>query len=240
MKKVLLAFVFFIFMPVSLAIAQTGYTLDEVSKHNSEQDCWMIFEDSVYDITNYIDSHDRFMDIRSWCGNDMTEDFKTKAGEGRDHKPNTYLMLEDYKIGEVIASTPTEEVVQENDSTSTEVKLNNDNPYNFILPFVGTVVLYVVTWILSKSSISKSVKLFSKKNFNFFWNTVLLVGLLPSVVVGFYMIFSYSFPSLRDVNFDFLYWHVELSIIFGTVGIMHLLTRLTLYLVPIRKFLPRI
>lgn len=253
MKKYILVLALFFFLPLNHVFAQSGYTLDEVSSHDTTDDCWMIFDKDVYDITDYIVAHDRFMDIRSWCGNDMTEDFQTKAGLGRDHKSSTYVMLEDYKIGEVISVTTTpEQTVKPNttssvpDTTSTsDAKsvipvLNNQNPYNFILPFVLTVVLYLATWLLSKSSLSKQIKLFSKKYFNFFWNTVLLLGLIPSVLVGFYMIFSYSFPSLRDINFNFLYWHVELSIIFGTAGVMHLLTRLTLYLVPIRKFLPKI
>lgn len=42
--------------------------------------------------------HDRYMDIRDWCGRDMTEDFQTKAGLGKDHKPATYEMLKDYLI----------------------------------------------------------------------------------------------------------------------------------------------
>lgn len=84
--------------------SETTYTASEVAKHNTTSSCWMSFENSVYDLTNYLRQHDRYMDIDSWCGKDMTQDFKDKAGMGVDHKISSYYLLENYRIGSLTSS----------------------------------------------------------------------------------------------------------------------------------------
>ena len=37
--------------------ASQGITMDEVKKHNNKNDCWVIIENNVYDITNYLRFH---------------------------------------------------------------------------------------------------------------------------------------------------------------------------------------
>jgi len=73
------------------------YTIEEVQEHDEEGDCWMVFEGEVYDFSEYVPDHDKFLDIREWCGTDMTQAFKDKAGEGRDHRESTYAMLEEWR-----------------------------------------------------------------------------------------------------------------------------------------------
>lgn len=90
----------------SLKAQTTSFTLDEISLHNTANDCYVVFEDSVYDLTSYLKLHDRYLDIRDWCGNDMTEAFKTKDGSNRDHKSSSYSLLENYKIG-TLSLSPT-------------------------------------------------------------------------------------------------------------------------------------
>jgi len=211
--KVLLTF----FSPL-IIFAQTQYTPGEVLEHNTPQDCWVIFEDSVYDLTEYLPDHDVFMDIRVWCGKDMTEDFETKAGIGRDHKPFSYAMLEDYHIGEVIYFGPLVE------TPSPEIEM----PYNLFVPLLLTLVLYWGSYFI-----------FKKKNilkFNGFWNTVLLLTfLVPSFGFGIFMMLRYNFPELRDINFEFMYWHVELSVVMGAIALSHFIQRIRQYLVQLKK-----
>lgn len=212
------------FANVTLAESE-NYSLSEVEQHNSPTDCWMIFEDSIYDITEYVIRHDRFMDIRSWCGRDMTTDFMTKAGEGRDHKPATYEMLKEYKIGEVKA-----ELIPTNEGSTPE----RQQPYNFIIPFATTLVLYIFSYLVAtKGWFNKALPI---PKMNLFWNTIMALSLIPSVIFGFILIFQYGIPALAAIKFDFLYWHVEGSIVFGTAVFCHFIQRFKQYLVPFRLF----
>ena len=223
---------------VTQVYAQTTYTIDTISEHSTEQDCWMVFENNVYDLTNYIQNHDRFMDIREWCGKDMTVDFKTKAGEGIDHRTSTYSLLENYLIGEVgeeVVKEETPEKVVEEDVVETkdveeETKTVIKNPYNLLLPVLLTTIAYWGSYILVKK------KVFTLTKFNAFWNTMLFLTLLiPSLGFGIFMMLRYQFTNLWDIDFDFMYWHVEISLVMGVLGINHLIQRLKVYLNQLTK-----
>lgn len=58
-------------------------SLSEVQKHNSQTDCWVIVNNNVYDVTQYINLHPGgSTTIYSYCGQDMTQEFLTKGGQG--------------------------------------------------------------------------------------------------------------------------------------------------------------
>lgn len=42
---------------LDLAIPQTLVSHDEVSKHKSEDDCWVILHAKVYDVTSFVREH---------------------------------------------------------------------------------------------------------------------------------------------------------------------------------------
>lgn len=76
-------------------------SLEEVARHDSEDDCWMAIEGKVYDITDYIPKHPTPASILiPWCGEDATEGMRTK-GYGRDHSPAAREMLEEYRLGDL-------------------------------------------------------------------------------------------------------------------------------------------
>jgi hypothetical protein len=230
-----------------LNIFAASYTRDEVATHDSPSDCWMIFEQSVYDITSYLRSHDRYLEIDSWCGEDMTNDFMTKAGTGRYHKSSTYALLEQYKIGDLVGNTtsptPTLSTINITNSVKpTERAASNDisepkDPYNLAMIVLITVIFYWGWYFLCKRNYQCS--LFKVTIFNFFWNSVLLITLIPAVGFGFFMVLRYSFPSLYELKFDFLFWHVEGSLIMGTIAISHFLTRLSAYFAQMRMTLSK-
>lgn len=80
-----------------------GATLDtaEVAKHSGSQDCWIIINDNVYDVTQYIPFHPGGQQrIINYCGKDATQAFNTRGGEGK-HSSFAWNTLGNYYIGAV-------------------------------------------------------------------------------------------------------------------------------------------
>ncbi len=82
------------------------YTLSEVAKHNTENDCWTVVDGSVYDITSVISSHPGGKEIIRACGVDSTTLFKERkttsgeaVGSGTPHSSSATQVLEENKIG---------------------------------------------------------------------------------------------------------------------------------------------
>ena len=56
---------------------------NEVAKHTSSSDCWMIISNSVYDITSYLPQHPGgTRQVTPYCGTDGTTAFATQGGRG--------------------------------------------------------------------------------------------------------------------------------------------------------------
>lgn len=228
MKKLILALILFstFFLPIY------SYSLTDVSSHNSSLDCWAVFEGQVYDLTEYLQYHDSYLDIREWCGKDMTEDFITKAGTGADHKTSSYVLLEQYLIGEIDAQI-IQEAPKEISISSSEDELEAyDNPYNLIIPLLLSLSIYWMPYLL----IRKKILSIPIKAFNAFWNSLLFILLfVPALGFGILMILRYKFPQLWDIDFDFLYWHVELSLVMGILAINHFIQRIKIYFSQLRN-----
>jgi len=75
---------------------EKAFTMDEITKHNSEESCWTIIRGEVYDLTDWISQHPGGPDkILSICGKDGTEAFIQKHG-GKEKPEET---LKKFKIG---------------------------------------------------------------------------------------------------------------------------------------------
>ncbi|MFA6273539.1 MAG: cytochrome b5-like heme/steroid binding domain-containing protein [Candidatus Paceibacterota bacterium] len=77
-------------------------TLDmsEIKKHNNINDCYMVMNNKVYDLTSYFGSHpggDRAMVL--YCGENATQAYATKGGEGSRHSSYAKNLLAQYLIG---------------------------------------------------------------------------------------------------------------------------------------------
>ena len=221
MKKILGLLFFLIFCFPGVVFA---YTKEAVAKHNTSGDCWMIFEGKVYDITSRVEIHDQYMDIREWCGKDMTSEFKDKDGKGVDHKNSTYALLDSLEIGDLEEKVVAKNEIKEEVVVESGKKMEG---YNILFPFLFSVVAYWLSYLLVKRNRLFGVTIL---RFNAFWNTVLfLTLLLPAFGFGVFMIIRSKIPSLYDVDFDFLYWHVELSLVMGFLAINHFLNRFVIY-----------
>jgi hypothetical protein len=229
-------FIISLFLLLSL-ISPISAQSDDYSEHNSVDDCYVRFEDSVYDLTEYIVLHDKYLDIRDWCGKDMTEDFMTKGGIGEDHKVSSYYLLEEYKVYDISTPPVEEEKVIEqvviNKETQTESVTDSkkgSSPYNLAIPLFLSLLAYWIPYFIMKSKKVSMVK------FNGIFNTLLLLALLiPALGFGIFMMIRYKIPTLYNIDFNFLYWHVELSLVMGVLGVSHLLQRLNLYLLQLKK-----
>lgn len=228
MKKIL-CILFFLFLPFSILDA---FTLEEIQQHNNLSDCWMVFEGKVYDLTRYISEHVRYMDIEEWCGQDMTEDFKNKAGLGRDHKNSSYTLLDRYYIGDIGESNVDDIELHEIDDNSIETVVR-PKEYSLIFPFLISLVAYWGSYFLIKRYKILGINIVK---FNAFWNTILFLTLLvPALGFGIFMVIRTKKPELWDLEFDFTYWHVELSLVMGVLGINHFIQRLGIYLKQLKK-----
>jgi len=58
------------------------YSLEEVSKHNTKDDCWMIFKGHVYDVTPYFEFHPGGQRaLLNFAGKDGTENVKFHSAQ---------------------------------------------------------------------------------------------------------------------------------------------------------------
>ena len=84
--------------PVSALPArnQGPFSLEEVAKHNTREDCWIIVDGSVYDVTSYVEDHPGGDSILNNAGKDSS-----KGVHGPQHPVSMYDVLDLYKIGEL-------------------------------------------------------------------------------------------------------------------------------------------
>lgn len=73
-----------------------GFTLDAVAKHNKNDDCWIVIDGSVYDVTGFLDAHPGGVKaIMLVAGTDASDAFNAI------HSDKARKWLEKFKVGEV-------------------------------------------------------------------------------------------------------------------------------------------
>ena len=76
------------------------YVMDEVVKHNTRDDCWLVIHGKVYDVTAFIPMHPGGSAILQGCGKDATNLFETRPmGSGIPHSQRARDLLVRYFIG---------------------------------------------------------------------------------------------------------------------------------------------
>ncbi|CAN8253780.1 unnamed protein product [Cochlearia groenlandica] len=77
------------------------FTLAEVSQHTSSQDCWIVIDGKVYDVTKFLDDHPGGDEvILTSTGKDATDDF-----EDVGHSSTAKAMLDEYYVGDIDSDT---------------------------------------------------------------------------------------------------------------------------------------
>ena len=69
------------------------FTIEEIKKHNNEKNAWIIINNNVYDITEFIDNHPGGPIIKQGIGKNATDLF-LEAGHSEEHLEflNHYLI----------------------------------------------------------------------------------------------------------------------------------------------------
>jgi len=70
------------------------YTLQEISTHNNQSDCWLVINNTVYNVTSFIPTHPGGMRILEGCGKDATNLFTNV-----EHSSDAKTLLNQYRIG---------------------------------------------------------------------------------------------------------------------------------------------
>lgn len=82
------------------AFSAPTYSLEEVARHASPTDCWIVIEGNVYDITSYISQHPTSPQVLTReCGKDATMGWKTKGKANRPHSKKAEVLLKKFLKG---------------------------------------------------------------------------------------------------------------------------------------------
>ncbi|XP_030472833.2 cytochrome b5-like isoform X2 [Syzygium oleosum] len=77
------------------------FTLAEVSEHGSPEDCWLVIEGKVYDVTKFLEDHPGGDEVLlSATGKDATDDFVDVG-----HSSTARAMMDEFYVGEIDTST---------------------------------------------------------------------------------------------------------------------------------------
>jgi cytochrome b involved in lipid metabolism len=76
------------------------FTLAEIAAHDTPDDCWIIVNNKIYNVTSYIPTHPGgSKNITDYCGKDATNAFNTK-NNGIPHSPQAREMLNNLLVGQ--------------------------------------------------------------------------------------------------------------------------------------------
>ena len=80
---------------------RTTLNMQEIAKHNSASNCWMVINNKVYNLTSFINYHSGGAgNILPYCGKDGTNAFNTKDGQG-SHRSGDINIMSNYYIGDL-------------------------------------------------------------------------------------------------------------------------------------------
>ncbi|XP_076946118.1 cytochrome b5-like [Bidens hawaiensis] len=116
-------------------------SLDEVSKHDNKNDCWLIISGKVYNITPFLDDHPGGDEVLVLATKkDATEDF-----EDVGHSQNARDMLKDYYVGDIDINTmPHKGKSSGGSGSGSQQASSGSSMLMFVLPLLVLVLAYGV------------------------------------------------------------------------------------------------
>ncbi|XP_022959033.1 cytochrome b5-like [Cucurbita moschata] len=109
------------------------FTLAEVSQHNTRQDCWLIINGKVYNVTEFLEDHPGGDEVLlSGTGKDATDDF-----EDVGHSESARETMNKYYVGDIDISTIPERLTY---TASKQPHYNQDKTTEFIVKLLQFLV----------------------------------------------------------------------------------------------------
>lgn len=78
-----------------------SYSMDEIAKHATREDCWLLIEGKVYDVTKFVPMHKGKDAILMGCGKDATELFNNRPNGSGAHSSLARSLMRKFAIGKV-------------------------------------------------------------------------------------------------------------------------------------------
>ena len=76
------------------------YSSADILTHNTAEDCWLLIDGKVYDVTDFVGKHPGGEALLEGCGIDATELYETRPmGSGTPHSDKARDLRENYYIG---------------------------------------------------------------------------------------------------------------------------------------------
>ncbi|KAJ4974562.1 hypothetical protein NE237_007736 [Protea cynaroides] len=109
------------------------YSMQEAAQHNTGEDCWVVIDGKVYNVTSYLDEHPGGDDILlAATGKDATDDF-----EDAGHSKSARELMQEYCIGELDPSAmafPQLEIYSTEQSTDPLKKIMGVTTQYWVVP----------------------------------------------------------------------------------------------------------
>ncbi|XP_021718371.1 cytochrome b5-like [Chenopodium quinoa] len=120
------------------------FSMEEAAEHNTKDDCWVVIDGKVYDVTSYLDDHPGGDDVLlTATGKDAKEEFED-AGHSQDARDE----MEKYFVGELDPSAATiPEPKQEKKDMDTIQKIK-DLPLQYWAAPIAVVGISIVVGFL--------------------------------------------------------------------------------------------
>lgn len=114
------------------------YTLSQVAEHNSNEDCWVLVDGKVYDVTEFLSQHPGGDDVILACtGKDATDDF-----EDIGHSQSARQTMEGFRVGDIEPSSIPDKLHEVD--RDTQLKYNPNKSGEFIMKILQILVPLVI------------------------------------------------------------------------------------------------
>jgi cytochrome b involved in lipid metabolism len=220
-------------LSASSAFAAT-FTIDQISKHGTANDCYMAINGKVYDVTSFFGSHPGGdPNLLMGCGKDATSAFETKGGNGADHSQRAYKLLAQYYIGDLANAAPAQFGRDTVVGNTVHAKSGIPMRYPLVIPiFVAWVVLLFVYHLLTKKFPQKVNKATGMK----ITSITMLICFIGVASGGIYMsLFGRIFVN----GMDAIVFHVYFGFAFVLGALTHIYLHWKEILLYLKKILRR-